>query len=229
MAFGTLRADTIQSDGGTAKTVNDLLVSGGDLGAATATTPATGDDDTSVATTAFVKAQNYLTSGANIGAATATTPSAGDNDTSVATTAYVQAEGFTKAATSNEWTAGQRGEVTNLDSSSGVLAIDFDASNNFHITTTENIADIDYTDLNQNMVGQSGSIFFTYGGNHTIGGWDAETRWSGGDGSGGGAPTFTATNGKVDRVDYLIVTDRDTPTQRSHVRVHMVATLNMTN
>ena len=52
MAFGTLRCDTIQSDGGTAKTVNDLVASGGDIGAATATTPATGDNDTSVATTA---------------------------------------------------------------------------------------------------------------------------------------------------------------------------------
>ena len=90
MAFGTLRADTIQADGGTAKTVDNLVVSGGDIGAATATTPATGDDDTSVATTAFVKAQNYLTSGANIGAATATTPAASDDDTSVATTAYVK-------------------------------------------------------------------------------------------------------------------------------------------
>jgi hypothetical protein len=48
MAFGTLRADTIQADGGTAKTVDNLVVSGGDIGAATATTPATGDDDTSV-------------------------------------------------------------------------------------------------------------------------------------------------------------------------------------
>lgn len=57
MPFGTLRADTIQSDGGTAKTVNDLVVSGGALGAATATTPAASDDDTSVATTAYVKDQ----------------------------------------------------------------------------------------------------------------------------------------------------------------------------
>ena len=57
MAFGTLRADTIQSDGGTAKTVNDLLVSGGALGAATATTPVASDNDTSVATTKYVKDQ----------------------------------------------------------------------------------------------------------------------------------------------------------------------------
>ena len=57
MPFGTLRCDTIQSDGGTAKTVNDIVVSGGALGAATATTPAASDNDTSVATTAYVKNQ----------------------------------------------------------------------------------------------------------------------------------------------------------------------------
>ena len=57
MPFGTLRADTIQSDGGTAKTVNDLLVSGGDIGAATATTAAATTDSTQVATTEFVKDQ----------------------------------------------------------------------------------------------------------------------------------------------------------------------------
>ena len=98
MAFGTLRADTIQADGGTAKTVDDIVVSGGDIGAATATTPATGDDDTSVATTAFVKAQAYATlaSPTFTGTVTlpsgtvATTPAASDDDTSVATTAYVK-------------------------------------------------------------------------------------------------------------------------------------------
>jgi len=57
MAYGTLRADTIQSDGGTAKTVNDLVVSGGALGAATATTPLASDNDSSVATTEYVKDQ----------------------------------------------------------------------------------------------------------------------------------------------------------------------------
>ena len=56
MPFGTLRCDTIQSDGGTAKTVNDIVVSGGAIGAATATTPAASDNDTSVAT-AYVKNQ----------------------------------------------------------------------------------------------------------------------------------------------------------------------------
>ena len=57
MPFGTLRCDTIQSDGGTAKTVNNLVVSGGALGAATADTAAATTDSTQVATTAFVKDQ----------------------------------------------------------------------------------------------------------------------------------------------------------------------------
>lgn len=126
----------------------------------------------------------------------------------------------------NEWTAGQRGEVTNIDSSSGVLAIDFDASNNFLCITTENITDINYTNLDADMVGQTGSIFFQYGGAHTVGGWDTETRWIGGTGGTNNAPTFTATNGQCDRVDYIIVSDRDTPSARSHVRVQMVASLN---
>ena len=126
----------------------------------------------------------------------------------------------------NEWTAGQRGEVTNIDSSSGVLAIDFDASNNFLCITTENITDINYTNLDQDMVGQTGSIFFQYGGAHTVGGWDTETRWIGGTGGTNNAPTFTATNGQLDRVDYIIVGDRDAPSERAHVRVQMVASLN---
>lgn len=57
----------------------------------TAPTPATGDNDTSIATTAFVKAQGYATlaSPALTGNPTAPTPTAGDNDTSIATTAFV--------------------------------------------------------------------------------------------------------------------------------------------
>jgi Collagen triple helix repeat (20 copies) len=56
-----------------------------------APTPATADNDTSIATTAFVKAQAYapLASPVFTGNPTAPTPTAGDNDTSVATTAFV--------------------------------------------------------------------------------------------------------------------------------------------
>jgi hypothetical protein len=104
MAFGTLRADTIQSDGGTAKTVNDLVASGGAIGAATATTASTSDDSTKVATTAFVKAQAYATLAsptftgtvtlpagqALTGTPTAPTAAASTDTTQIATTAYVK-------------------------------------------------------------------------------------------------------------------------------------------
>jgi hypothetical protein len=61
----------------------------------TAPTPATADNDTSIATTAYVQSNlaNYATlaSPALTGNPTAPTPSTSDNDTSIATTAYVQA------------------------------------------------------------------------------------------------------------------------------------------
>lgn len=67
-----------------------------------APTPATADNDTSIATTAFVKAQSYITAAALAsyaplasptltGDPKSVTPSTADNDTSIATTAYVQA------------------------------------------------------------------------------------------------------------------------------------------
>jgi hypothetical protein len=39
--------------------------------------------------------------------------------------------------TENQWTKGQRAELTNVDSASGTLTIDFDASNNFLCITSE--------------------------------------------------------------------------------------------
>ncbi len=64
------------------------------LAAATATTPATGDNNTNVATTAFVKAQNYapLASPTLTGTPAAPTATTGDNTTQIATTAFVNAE-----------------------------------------------------------------------------------------------------------------------------------------
>ena len=208
MAYGKIKADAIIRDnGGSDEEITMATIAGLDSSKAPLASPS-------------------FTGAPAIAAATANTPSAGDNSTRVATTAYVQTEGFTKATAANEWTAGQRGEVTNIDSSSGVLAIDFDASNNFLCITTENITDINYTNLDADMVGQTGSIFFQFGGAHTVGGWDTETRWIGGTGGTSEAPTFTATSGQCDRVDYIIVGDRDTPSARSHVRVQMVASLN---
>jgi hypothetical protein len=58
----------------------------------TAPTPMTADNDTSIATTAFVKAQAYapLASPALTGNPTAPTPDVSDDDTSIATTAFVR-------------------------------------------------------------------------------------------------------------------------------------------
>lgn len=58
-----------------------------------APTPATGDNDTSIATTAFVKNQGYATLADPVftGDPQAPTPDTADNDTSVATTAFVKA------------------------------------------------------------------------------------------------------------------------------------------
>src|SRR5262245_50706066 len=74
-----------------------------------APTPATADNDTSIATTAFVKAQGYATttyvdsadalkaplaSPTFTGDPKAPTPATADNDTSIATTAFVKAQGY---------------------------------------------------------------------------------------------------------------------------------------
>jgi microcystin-dependent protein len=76
-----------------------------------APTPLTADNDTSIATTAFVKAQGYLdpaTAAATYapinnpvltGDPQAPTPLTADNDTSIATTAFVKAQGYTDIAT----------------------------------------------------------------------------------------------------------------------------------
>lgn len=101
--------------------------------------------------------------------------------------------------TAQTFTAGQRGEITTVTSSSGVLNIDFNDSNNFYIELTENLTSITVSNA---TAGQSGSIFIAQpasGGPYTVGGWAAAFLFSGGT-----APTITATNSKTDRIDYVI-------------------------
>jgi hypothetical protein len=95
-------------------------------------TPSLSDDDTSLATTAFVKGQNYITSSALspylttadaastyaplaspalTGNPTAPTPATADNDTSIATTAFVKAQGYLTTAPVTS-VAGRTGAVT---------------------------------------------------------------------------------------------------------------------
>jgi hypothetical protein len=125
--------------------------------------------------------------------------------------------------TENQWTKGQRAELTNVDSSSGTLTIDFDASNNFLCITSEEITSVVYSNLDASSVGQTGSIFIQYGGAHAVGGWAATSRWAGGTGGANGAPALTATQDKVDRIDYVIVRDADSA---GNQLVQLVATLN---
>ena len=65
-----------------------------------APTPSVGDNDTSIATTAYVKAQAYapLASPTFTGDPKAPTPAVGDNDTSIATTEFVKAQGYAPLA-----------------------------------------------------------------------------------------------------------------------------------
>lgn len=65
-----------------------------------APTPLTTDNDTSIATTAYVKAQGYATVDSPVftGDPQAPTPALADNDTSIATTAWVKAQGYSSGA-----------------------------------------------------------------------------------------------------------------------------------
>jgi hypothetical protein len=86
---------TALSTTGNASIGGTLSVTGSTaLAAATATTPATADNNTNVATTAFVKAQNYapLASPTLTGTPAAPTAATGTNTTQIATTAFVNAE-----------------------------------------------------------------------------------------------------------------------------------------
>ena len=111
-----------------------------------------------------------------------------------------------KTDVAQTYTAGQRGEITTVTSSSGGLNINFPDSNNFYIELSENITGVTFGNSNLS-VGQSGSIFIKQpasGGPYTVGGWTAGWKFSGGT-----APTITATNDKCDRVDYVVRANAD--------------------
>jgi len=144
------------------------------------------------------------------GTPAAPTAAQGTNTTQVATTAYVQAEvgqsiqahdaDTAKTDVAQTYTAGQRGEVTTLTSSSGSVAIDFSLSNNFKLTLSEAVTAITVSNA---TAGQSGSIFIeqpSSGGPYAVGGWVAAFLFSGAT-----APTITQTASKCDRVDYAIL------------------------
>ena len=152
-------------------------------GTPAAPTATQGTNTTQLATTEFVNAEIA----ADLTAAIGNTVQAHDADTA-------------KTDVAQTYTAGQRGEVTTLTSSSGSVAIDFSLSNNFKLTLSEAVTAITVSNA---TAGQSGSIFIeqpSSGGPYAVGGWVAAFLFSGAT-----APTITQTASKTDRVDYAIL------------------------
>lgn len=198
MAYGKIKADALIHDNGGSDVEIQIsgIPSATDLaakaavasptftGTPAAPTAAQGTNTTQLATTEFVNAEIA----ADLTAAIGNTVQAHDADTA-------------KTDVAQTFTAGQRGEITTLTSSSGSVAIDFSLSNNFHLTLSEPVTGITITGTPP--AGQSGSIFIEQpasGGPHAVGGWATEFLFSA-----GSPPTITQTASKCDRVDYAIL------------------------
>ena len=120
------------------------------------------------------------------------------------------AAGDASLDTANNWTKGQRGEITAL-TDGATITPDFADSNNFSVTLAGNrtLANPSYL-----TAGQSGSIFVTQDGtgSRTLA---YGSYW---DFVGGTAPTLTTTASKIDRIDYVV---------RTTGSIHAVASLDL--
>ena len=101
-------------------------------------------------------------------------------------------------------------DISALTSASSV-AVDFDTAQNFSLTLAHDVTIANPTNAN---LGQTGSIFITQSASssHTV---SFSSNWKF---SGGTAPTATATNDAVDRLDYIV---------KSASEVHCVYTTNV--
>ena len=112
--------------------------------------------------------------------------------------------------TAQNWTKGQRGEITALTSATSIT-IDMADSNNFSVTLAHNAA---FENPSNDTAGQSGSIFITQDGTGSrTASWGTDWEFAGGT-----APTLTTTAAAVDRIDYVI---------RTTSSIQAVATLNL--
>ena len=110
--------------------------------------------------------------------------------------------------TAQNWTAGQRGEITALTSAASVT-IDMADSNHFSCTMAHNITFANPSNL---TAGQTGSIFLTQDGTGSrTASWGSYWDWAAGT-----APTLTTTAAAVDRIDYVV---------RSATSINAVASL----
>ena len=126
--------------------------------------------------------------------------------------AQINAKGVGDAllATAQNWTAGQRGEITALTSASTVTP-DMADSNHFSCTMAHNITFANPSNL---TAGQTGSIFLTQDGTGSrTASWGSYWDWAA-----GVAPTLTTTAAAVDRIDYVV---------RTTTSINAVATLNL--
>ena len=110
--------------------------------------------------------------------------------------------------TAQNWTKGQRGEITAL-TDGATITIDMADSNNFSVTLGGNRT---FANPSNDTAGQSGSIFITQDGTGSrTASWGTDWEFAGGT-----APTLTTTAAASDRIDYVI---------RSGTSIQAVATL----
>ena len=110
--------------------------------------------------------------------------------------------------TAQNWTKGQRGEITAL-TDGATITIDMADSNNFSVTLAGNRT---FANPSNDTAGQSGSIFITQDGTGSrTASWGTDWEFAGGT-----APTLTTTAAASDRIDYVI---------RSGTSIQAVATL----
>ena len=127
-------------------------------------------------------------------------------------TSAIQTQVDAKAgtATTNNFTAGQSGEITAL-TSAATITIDMADSNNFSVTLAHNAT---FANPSNDTAGQAGSIFITQDGTGSrTASWGTDWEFAGGT-----APTLTTTASATDRIDYVI---------RSGTSIQAVATLNL--
>ena len=133
----------------------------------------------------------YDNSGTDVEITISTLPTAAQVAAKADTSALTAKAGLDAAQT---FTKGQRGEVTALTGTSP--APNLEDSNNFTIATSGTTTFGLPTNV---VVGQTGSIFIVYGGEHTLA-FNAAYKFVGG----AAGITPTSTSGAIDRIDYIV-------------------------
>ena len=190
---GTVALSSINIDGG--------AIDGTAIGANSASTGA-------FTTATFADGSNSAPSLSNSGDTDTGLYFSADNEISVATGGTQRLSVDSSGHLNHNGSASA--DISALTSASSV-AIDFDTAQNFSLTLAHDVTIANPTNAN---LGQTGSIFITQASSatHTV---SFGSNWKF---SGGTAPTATATNDAVDRLDYIV---------KSATEVHCVYTTNL--